>query len=127
MQKGDLSYNVIGAAIAVHTFLGNGFQELIYQRSLAIELRKRGIRFVQEYTMNILYQGHLVGKRRVDFFIEDTLMLEIKAVSALDDVHLAQAMNYCHAYNLPYGLLINFGSKSLQYKRVYNRSNKGKR
>ena len=104
----------------VHSELGNGFQEVIYQRSLAIEMRKQNISFEREMSMNIFYDGIKVGTRRVDFFVEDTIMVEIKAVIELQDVHLAQAMNYCQAYNLPIGLLINFGARSLEFKRVYN-------
>lgn len=104
----------------VHTVMGGGFQEIIYHRALSIEMQKEEILFQSEMVMKIYYEEIKVGTRRVDFFIENTIMLEIKAVSNLDDAHLNQAMNYCQAYNLPIGLLINFGSKSLQYKRVYN-------
>lgn len=104
----------------VHSTLGNGFQEVIYQRALAIEMTKQGLGYQREMTMNIYYDGVDIGTRRVDFFVEECIMVEIKAVIQLEDVHLAQAMNYCQAYNLPIGLLINFGSKSLDFKRVYN-------
>lgn len=104
----------------VHSTLGNGFQEVIYQRALAIEMTKQGLGYQREMTMNIYYDGHDIGTRRVDFFVEECIMVEIKAIIQMDDVHLAQAMNYCQAYNLPIGLLINFGSKSLDFRRVYN-------
>lgn len=104
----------------VHSTLGNGFQEVIYQRALAIEMEENGLRFQREMEMPIHYNGKNIGTRRVDFFVEDCIMVEIKALIQLEDVHLAQAMNYCQAYNLPIGLLINFGAKSMQYKRVYN-------
>lgn len=104
----------------VHSTLGNGFQEVIYQRALAIEMQKQGLSYQREMEMTILYEGIDIGTRRVDFFVEENIMLELKAVIKLEDVHLAQAMNYCQAYNLPIGLLINFGSKSLEFKRVYN-------
>jgi len=104
----------------VHSTLGNGFQEVIYQRALAIEMEKQGLGFQREMEMTILYDGVDIGTRRVDFFVENEIMVELKAIIELQDVHLAQAMNYCQAYNLPIGLLINFGSKSLQFKRVYN-------
>jgi GxxExxY protein len=104
----------------VHSTLGNGFQEVIYQRALAIEMQKQGLSFQREMEMDIFYEGEHIGTRRVDFFVEDVIMVELKALIQLEDVHLAQAMNYCQAYNLPIGLLINFGAKSLQYKRVYN-------
>ena len=104
----------------VHKHLGNGFQEVVYQRSLAIELQLQNVEFVREQAMPLVYKGYDVGTRRVDFFVENKIMVEIKAVIKLEDVHLAQAMNYCQAYNLPIGLLINFGAKSLEFKRVYN-------
>ncbi|MFH1565340.1 MAG: GxxExxY protein [bacterium] len=114
----DLTAKIIGAAMEVHKFLGNGFQEVIYQRALAIELREKGLSFIREQEMQIEYKGIDIGTRRVDFFIEDKVMLEIKAVIKLEDVHLAQAINYLEAYNLEIGLLINFGSKSMQFKRL---------
>ena len=114
----DLTSKIIGAAMEVHKFLGNGFQEVIYQRALAIELKEKGLLFVREQKMQINYKGIDIGTRRVDFFIEDKIMLEIKAVAKLEDVHLAQAINYLEAYNLEIGLLINFGSKSMEFKRL---------
>ncbi len=104
----------------VHTVLGSGFQEVIYQRALAIEFEKQGLGYQREMEMTIFYDGIDIGTRRVDFFVEDTIMTELKAVAHLEDAHLAQAMNYCQAYKLPIGLLINFGAQSLQFKRVYN-------
>ena len=120
MQHEELTHNIIGAAMEVHRILGNGFQEVIYQRALAIEFENRGINFSREHEMPIHYKGHIVGTRRVDFFVEEQIMVEIKAIINLEDVHLAQAMNYIEAYHLPIGLLINFGAKSLQFKRVHN-------
>jgi len=104
----------------VHGVLGNGFQEVIYQRGLAIELERSGLRYKREMVMEIYYEGIKLGTRRVDFFVEELIMLELKALIRMEDVHLAQAMNYCQAYNLPIGLLINFGAKKLEFKRVYN-------
>jgi len=120
MQEKELTHKIIGCAMKVHTVLGNGFQEVIYQRALAIEMNKQGLSFAREMEMQIFYEGAHIGTRRVDFFVEDKIMLELKAIIKLEEVHLAQAMNYCQAYNLPIGLLINFGAKSLEYKRVYN-------
>ena len=120
MKYQELTHNIIGCAMRVHSELGNGFQEVIYQRSLAIEMRKQNISFEREMSIKIFYDGIKVGTRRVDFFVEALIMVEIKAVIELQDVHLAQAMNYCQAYNLPIGLLINFGARSLDFKRVYN-------
>ena len=104
----------------VLTALGNGFQEVIYQRALAIEMEKQGLGFQREMELAIFYEGINIGTRRVDFLIEDSIMVELKALIKLEEVHLAQAMNYCQVYNLPIGLLINFGSKSLEFKRIYN-------
>jgi GxxExxY protein len=120
MLHADITHKIIGCAMTVHSALGNGFQEVIYQRALAVEMHDQGLSYVREMEMEIFYKGHQIGTRRVDFFVETKIMVEIKAVIQLEDVHLAQAMNYCQAYNLPIGLLINFGSKSLQHKRVYN-------
>jgi GxxExxY protein len=120
MKHEELTHKIIGCAMKVHSTLGNGFQEVIYQRALAIEMGNQGLSFKREMTMTIYYEGVEIGTRRVDFFVEDIIMLELKAVIKLEDVHLAQAMNYCQAYNLPIGLLINFGSKSMEFKRVYN-------
>lgn len=104
----------------VLTALGNGFQEVIYQRALAIEMEKQGLGFQREMELVIFYEGINIGTRRVDFLIEDSIMVELKALIKPEEVHLAQAINYCQVYNLPIGLLINFGSKSLEFKRVYN-------
>lgn len=104
----------------VHRTLGNGFQEVIYQRALAIELRKQEISFKRELEMPIFYEDVEIGSRRADFFVEEAVLVEIKAVINLQDVHLAQAMNYLQAYNMEIGLLINFGAASLQFKRVHN-------
>lgn len=120
MKYKELTYKIIGCAMEVHKYLGNGFQEVIYQRALAIEMQMQGIEFSREHEMQLSYKGYDIGKRRVDFFVEEKIMVEIKAVINLEDVHLAQAMNYVEAYDLEIGLLINFGSKSLQHKRVHN-------
>jgi GxxExxY protein len=120
MQYGDITHTIIGCPMKVHSTLGSGFQEVIYQRALAIEMTKHGLGFGREMEMTIFYDGVDIGTRRVDFFVQDKIMVELKAVSVLDDLHLAQALNYLEAYNLPVGLLINFGSKSLEYKRVFN-------
>ena len=120
MKHEELTHKIIGCAMKVHSTLGNGFQELIYQRALAIEMNKQRLEFQREMEMPIFYEGIDIGTRRVDFFVEGNIMVELKALIKLEDVHLAQAMNYCQAYHLPVGLLINFGAKSLEFKRVYN-------
>jgi len=104
----------------VHSSLGNGFQEVIYQRALEIEMNINGLIFEREKEMPVLYKNYVVGKRRVDFFVDDKIMVELKAITKLEDVHLAQAKNYLEAYNMEIGLLINFGAKSLEFKRIFN-------
>jgi len=118
----ELTHKIIGCAMEVHNHLGNGFQEVIYQRALAIEFRIQGISFVRELEMELQYKGEHVGTRRVDFLVEDKVMVEIKAIEKLEGVHKAQAINYCEAYGLADGLLINFGGVSLQFNRVYNKN-----
>ena len=120
MKHADLTQKIIGCAMKVHGVLGNGFQEVIYQRALAIELSKAGLSYARELDMVVYYDSIEIGTRRVDFFVEDTIMVELKAIIQLEEVHLAQAMNYLEAYKMEIGLLINFGSKSLQFKRVHN-------
>lgn len=117
----ELTHRIIGCAMRVHSTLGNGFQEVIYQRALAIEMQCEGLLFVRELEMPIFYREKEIGTRRVDFFVEKTVMIEIKAVEQLDDVHKAQAINYCEAYNIANGLLLNFGGTSLEFRRVYNK------
>ncbi len=117
----DITHKIIGCAMAVHSALGNGFQEVIYQRALAIELQFQGLSFKREKEMPIFYREINIGTRRVDFFVENAVMVELKAIEKLEDVHKAQAINYCEAYNIADGLLINFGAKSLEFKRVYNK------
>ncbi len=120
----DLTHRVIGCAMKVHRVLGSGFQERIYQRALKVEFELQQIVNEREMEMTICYEGVEIGTRRVDFFVENKIMVELKAVAQLDDLHLNQAINYLEAYNLPVGLLINFGNRSLQYKRVYNTKHK---
>ena len=120
MKHEDLTQRIIAAAMKVHSTLGNGFQEVIYQRALEIEFPYHNLAFEREKEMSIFYRGHEIGTRRVDFFVENLIMVELKAVIQLEDAHLAQAMNYLEAYKMEIGLLINFGAKSLQFKRVHN-------
>lgn len=114
----DLTGKIIGAAMEVHKYLGNGFQEVVYQRALSIEMNMQNIAHEREKEMPLQYKGYDIGTRRVDFFVDEKIMVEIKAVKELEDVHLAQAINYLEAYNMEIGLLINFGNTSLQFKRV---------
>lgn len=116
----ELTARIIGCAMTVHRALGNGFQEVIYQRAMEIEMSDNKIDFSREYEMPIYYKNKQIGTRRVDFLIENTVSLELKAVIKLEDVHIAQAINYLEAYDLEVGLLINFGAKSLEFKRLLN-------
>jgi GxxExxY protein len=117
----ETTEKIIGAAMEVHSSLGCGFQEVIYQRALEIELTLRNINFEREKEMSILYKKEIIGTRRVDFFVDNKIMVELKAVSILESVHIAQGLNYLEAYNTEIGLLINFGAKSLEFKRLYNK------
>ena len=121
MRLDEITYKINGCAMKVHNTLGNGFQEVIYQRCLAIELERAGLSFGREVEQTIYYDGIEVGKRRADFVIEGNVIVELKALINLEDVHLAQAKNYVVAYDFPIGLLINFGSTSLQFKKVFNK------
>ena len=116
--ESELTGKIIGCAMEVHRELGNGFQERIYQRAMAIEMANIGLSFSREFEIDILYKGTHIGLRRADFFVEEMIMVELKAVKLLEDVHLAQAINYLEAYGMKIGLLINFGNTSLQFKRV---------
>jgi len=120
-----LTAKIIACAMTVHKILGNGFQEKIYQKALAIEMRLAGISFTKEHEMPIFYRDEEIGTRRVDFLVEGIISVELKAITSLDNVHLAQAINYLEAYNLEVGLLINFGDISLRFKRVTNKKFKG--
>jgi GxxExxY protein len=117
----DLTSKVIGCAMKVHSALGNGFQEVIYQRALVIEFNIAEIPFSREFEMPIYYHNKQIGTRRVDFLVADVLSVELKAKTKLEDVHFAQAINYLEAYNLEVGLLINFGERSLNFKRLQNK------
>lgn len=120
-KHADITQRIIAASLEVHKILGNGFQEVIYQRALDIELRNYDLSVAREYEMSIYYKGKTIGSRRADFLINELVCVEIKAVIHLEDVHLAQALNYLEAFNLEVGLLINFGAKSLEMKRLYNK------
>jgi len=120
MELDDITYKINGCAMKVHNTLGNGFQEVIYQRCLAIELDRAKLKFGREVSQNIYYEGIHVGNRRADFIVEACVIVELKAVIRMEDTHLAQAKNYVVAYDFPIGLLINFGAKSLEFKKVFN-------
>ena len=115
-----ITEKIIGCAMKVHNALGNGFQEVIYQRALALELGKTGIEFAREVEMPIHYDGQEIGTRRADFLVDGKIMVELKALTCLEDVHIAQGLNYLEAYKLEIGLLVNFGAKKLEFKRLTN-------
>jgi GxxExxY protein len=117
----ELTSKIIGCAMTVHKTLGNGFQEVIYQRALEIEMKLAGLSFNREFEMEIFYRDTPIGTRRVDFLVEGVISVELKATTKLDDSNFAQGINYLEAYNLEIGLLINFGEMSLSYKRLTNK------
>lgn len=116
----DITQKIIGAAMKVHATLGNGFQEVIYQRALEIEFKYSDLNFLREFSMKLFYRNEEIGERRVDFLVDGKIMIELKAITQLENVHLAQAKNYLEAYNVEVGLLLNFGSASLEVKRLGN-------
>ena len=120
MIDDKLTYQIIGCALDVHNILGNGFQEVIYQRCLAIEMESAGLSFGREIEQPIFYRGVEVGTRRADFIVANQVVVELKALTALEKVHIAQAKNYVVAYDFEVGLLINFGGISLEYRRIFN-------
>lgn len=128
LRHEELTHSIIGCGMEVHKVLGNaclpvrqGFQEIIYQRALALEMSAQKLSFAREIEMPLYYKDTEIGTRRVDFFVENKVLVELKAIIQLEDVHLAQALNYLEAFNMETGLLINFGSKSLQFKRLLNK------
>ena len=116
----DFTDRIIQCAMLVHRGLGNGFQEVIYQRALAIEFKINGLLSQREIEQDIFYKSTKIGTRRVDFIVENDIIVEIKALISLENVHLAQTKNYLNAFNKPIGLLINFGDQSLQFKKIFN-------
>jgi GxxExxY protein len=118
--QSELTGKIIGCAFEVHNIIGPGFQEKIYQRSMAIEMSRQGLSFAMEFEHTIFYKGEIVGTRRSDFLVESTINIELKALVEIDDAHFAQALNYLEIYNCQIGLLINFGTKRLEYKRIIN-------
>jgi GxxExxY protein len=120
LEYKDITRRIIGCAMKVHSTIGSGFQEVIYQRCLAIEFERNGLGFYREKEQGIFYQGIHVGTRRVDFLVENKVLVELKAVVNVDKIHYAQAINYLEAFGLHAGLLINFGQTSLEFNRLYN-------
>ena len=120
-KHGEITEKIIGASFRVQSALGNGFQEVIYQRALELEFKVMNCEYSREFEMPIYYLDQHIGTRRVDFLVEKKISVELKAVIKLEDVHIAQAINYLEAYNLEIGLLINFGSKRLEFHRFTNK------
>jgi GxxExxY protein len=120
----EITEKIIECAMRVHSTIGNGFQELIYQRALELEFEHSNVKFAREFNMSIYYRGQEIGQRRVDFLVEGKIMVELKALTKLENVHLAQAKNYLEAYNVEVGLLLNFGTGSLEFKRLENKKYK---
>ncbi|MDQ2718616.1 MAG: GxxExxY protein [Bacteroidota bacterium] len=120
-KYGEITEKIIGSAFRVHGTLGNGFQEVIYQRAMALEFNSISLQYAREFEMPIYYMDQHIGTRRVDFLVENKISVELKAVIKLEDVHIAQAINYLEAYNLEIGLLLNFGSKRLEFHRFTNK------
>jgi GxxExxY protein len=116
----ELTEKIIGCAMRVHAALGNGFQEVIYQRALDIEMFENGLKFGREITIPVHYKNNQIGERRVDFLVENIICVELKAIIQLEKVHMAQAKNYLETFNLEVGLLLNFGSISLEFRRLEN-------
>jgi GxxExxY protein len=117
----EITGEIIGCAMEVHRTLGPGFQEYVYQRALEIEFNKRDLKHNKEFEIKTFYKGEYIALRRVDFLVHDTIIVEIKARVELDDVQYAQSINYLESSSYPVGLLINFGARSLQFKRLYNK------
>ena len=120
----ELTHKIIGCAMKVYNILGNGFQEKIYQRALAIEMTKQGLKFIEEFEMMIYYDNSFIGKRRVDFFVEEKIMVELKAISDLEKRDITQGLNYLEASRNEIALLLNFGSTSLQFHRLHLKKSK---
>ncbi len=118
LPHSDITGRIIGCAMEVHNTLGNGFQEVIYQRCLALEMEGCGFEFAREQEIPVFYKGAQVGTRRVDFLVNQSIMIELKAVSQIEDVHLSQCLNYLTAFDLEIGLLINFGARKLKFRRL---------
>jgi GxxExxY protein len=121
MKYSELTGRIIGCAMEVHKSLGNGFQEVIYQRALGIEFDFKKLLYVREEEKPVFYRDIPIGSRRVDFIVENNILIELKAISKLDDVHLAQAINYMEAFKMEICLLINFGSRSMEFRRLENK------
>ena len=120
LKYADISEKIIGSAMTVHRKMKAGYSELIYSRCLAIEFDKINLSYKKELELPIYYNDAVVGRRRVDFMVEEKIVVELKAIAELTDKELNQALNYLENHRQEIGLLINFGAKSLQFKRIIN-------
>ena len=116
----DITEKIIGCAMKVHSWFGPGFPEIIYQRSLMVELRKAGLKCESEVERQVFYADTLVGKRKLDIIVEEKVLIEMKALSELDAASLNKTLNYLKVFKMEVGLLLNFGTPSLQFKRFVN-------
>ena len=123
-KYGEVTEKIIGLALKIHNTLGCGFLEVIYQRALELECKLNSMNYAREFELPVFYNDYLIGKRRVDFLIEGKISVELKAVPKIEPIHIAQIMNYLRIHNLEVGLLINFGSKSLEFHRFTNKDYK---
>ena len=114
----ELSYQIVGAAMEVHSTLGSGFLEKVYENALLYELELRNLKAIAQLPLQVLYKGNVVGDYIADIFVEDKIILELKAIKAIHDVHVAQAINYLTATGLKLAIILNFGSDKLESKRV---------
>ncbi len=114
----ELSYSIIGAAIEVHKTLGPGFLEVVYENALEIELKTRGVSFEKYLPLPVYYKDQMIGNYEADFLVDQKIILELKSISGLNKVHEAQAHHYLAATGLSLAILINFGTESLEYKRI---------
>ncbi len=119
MAHEEMTERIIGCAMQVHTTLGPGFLESVYEKALALELAKAGLRTESQKPITVTYDGILVGEFCADLFVEDTVMVENKAVQALHPVNEVQLVNYLTATGVDIGLLLNFGSDRLQFRRKH--------
>jgi len=115
----ELTYKILGLAMAVHNDLGPGFSEEIYQRAMALGMTDDGVLYDREFPIELTFRGQKVGKFELDFVAGRQIILELKAVTALAAVHQQQIIAYLAASGLPIGLLINFGATRLEYKRIF--------
>jgi GxxExxY protein len=123
LKYADITEKIIGCAMKVHSKMGPGYPEIIYARCLAIEFNKISLRYEKEKNLNVYYDEHIVGGRRVDFMVEEKIVVELKALAAFNDKDFVQALNYLESHRQEIALLLNFGAKSLQFKRIINNKN----